>query len=97
MAFINALTFDVFGPDPSVEEEPYLLGFVWTVTRRTNYQVRVTWPIDATGSESPPATWTVGADTYTLLSGATDRGYGRKTGHYTAIYRKEGTWTPVIP
>lgn len=97
MAFLNTLTPDVFGPEPQVEEEPYLYGFVWTVTRRTNLQLRVTWAINASGGESPPSTWSLDGDTYDLVSGSVDRGYGKPNGHYTAVYRKEGTWTPVIP
>ena len=88
---------DVFGPEDQDEEKPYRYGFTMTVTRRTNLLLRVTWPIDNTGGESAPATWTLGANTYQKLGTSVDRGYGKVQGHFTATYRKEGTWTPVIP
>jgi hypothetical protein len=97
MAFLDSSHPDIFGPEAQVEEEPYLYGFVWSYTTRTNQVLRVVWAINATGSEAPPATWTVGADTYRLLSTSVDRGYGVPLGKYTAIYRLDGTWTPVAP
>ena len=88
---------DIFGPEPQVEEEPYLYGFVWTVTRRTNNILRVTWAIDNTGGESPASTYSHGGVTYDLVSGSVERGYSKTQGTFTAVYRKLGTWTPVIP
>jgi hypothetical protein len=92
MAFLDSDAPDVFGPESQVEEEPY----VWGLLRRTNSTVRVVWAIDASGGESPPSTHTIGANTYNLLSTSVDRGYGQPLGQYTAIYRKEGTWAPVV-
>ena len=101
MAFIPNGGYCVFGPELSVEEEPYLfvsiVGFTWSVTRRTTSTMRVVFPINASGGEELSSTWTVGSDTYSLLSTSVDRGYGKPTGTLTAIYRKEGAWTPVIP
>jgi len=97
MALLNTSTPDVCGPEDQLEEEPYLYGFVWSVTRRTNTIVRVTWAINAAGGDAAPATHALGGVTYNLLTTSIDRGYGKPNGHFTAIYRKEGTWTPVIP
>jgi hypothetical protein len=97
MAFLNSANPDVCGPEPTVEEEPYLYGFVWTVTRRTNNLLRVTWAIDASGGESPASTYNHGGVTYDLVAGSVDRAYSKALGTYTALYRKEGTWTPVVP
>jgi hypothetical protein len=95
MAFLSASP-DEFGPFDEVETEyGWGPGFVWTPKERTNKTYRVTWPIDAAGGESPPATWTVGADTYRLRSAGPERGYGKPTGHFTAVYWKKGTWAWV--
>jgi hypothetical protein len=95
MAFLDATNHDTFGPEDQVEEEIVTLHFAWSLYRRTNKTLRLVWAIDKSGGESPPATHAVGADTYTLLSTSVDRGYGQPLGHFTAIYRKEGTWAAV--
>ena len=52
-------------------------------------EYRLTWPVDDSGGESPPATYS-GA---TLTSSGPGPQYGAATGQYVAIYRDEGSWT----
>jgi hypothetical protein len=99
MAFLDATNHDTFGPEDQIEERPFyivtIVGVFSGIERRSNKTLRLVWAINASGGESPPSTHTSGADTYTLLSTSVDRSYGQPLGHYTAIYRKEGTWAAV--
>jgi hypothetical protein len=88
---------DEFGPFPEVETKyGWGPGLIWLPKERTNYTYRVTWPIDNTGGEAPPSTWTVGAATYRLRSAGPERAYGKATGLYTAVYWLKGaSWSWV--
>ena len=86
----------VVGPKTRVEETniqftaPGALGFV--TMHRTVYELIVMWPIDATGGEAVPATWSVGGDTYTLETTDPGIGYDNRLGILTAVYNLVGDW-----
>ncbi len=61
---------------------------------RTRYRVRVMWPCDDTGGESPPSTYThpVGGSC-DLVQSAPEIGYLNLNGVYVAIYETETAWS----
>jgi len=94
MTFLDA-TPHVAGPNPRVEEEYGFYGFVWTLKRRTNLELRLTWAVGEGGTDQPPTTYVFDSVTYTLVTGDDGRGHGDATGVCTAIYRKLGSWAWV--
>lgn len=62
---------------------------------REVYWIEVIWPIDASGGESPPMTWTYGSRTYSFKTGDPDIGYAKLNGTYRAIYEETDPWADV--
>jgi hypothetical protein len=60
--------------------------------RRIVYELRVMWPIDNTGGEVPPLTWSYGGDTYDFETGDPGQGYEDLSSVYTAIYKLPTAW-----
>lgn len=92
------LTPHVVGPLLQIQEEPvskggYIGGSpTFGYRTRTTTEYRLTWPIDAAGGDSVPATW---ATDHRLVSTSVDLPYAALAGTITAVYRHEGDWTYV--
>lgn len=84
---------DEFGPYYEIETGyGFGPGLVWTPWERVNKLYRVTWGLtDQAGTDAPPATWSVGGETFRLRNAQPDRGYGDTHGTFTAVYFLEGT------
>ncbi|MBT4822554.1 MAG: hypothetical protein HN742_30445 [Lentisphaerae bacterium] len=84
MAFLDASDYQVI-PSTKVERRFHtILG----AQSRNVTEYRLTWAIDDSGGESPPATYS-GAD---LQHHGPEIAYGGANGLYVAIYRSEGAW-----
>jgi hypothetical protein len=85
MAFLDADNPQVV-PSVTVEERTNFWG---TRLTRNVTEYRLTWAIDATGGESPPADY-LGAD---LTWHGPEIAYGGGAGLYVAIYALKGAWS----
>jgi hypothetical protein len=99
MAFLDSTPY-VVGPVLQVQEDPlarnYGIGGRQIGYRtRTTYEYRLTWPVDNTGGEAVPETYTAGDDEFRLVSTSYDLGYGGLSGHLTGTYRLLGDWSTV--
>jgi hypothetical protein len=85
MAFLDSDNPQVI-PSTVVEERTNFWG---TRLTRNVIEYRLTWAIDDTGGESPPATYS-GAD---LVSHGPEIAYGGSAGLYVALYASKGAWS----
>lgn len=59
---------------------------------RIVHELHVMWPVDASGGEVPPLTWSYGGETYDFETGESGIGYENQLGVYTAVYVIKDVW-----